>query len=81
MSTRWLRALALGGILVMPATAFAQSAAPAPAPHVPLFTVDDAYLAGGFIAGTVALRPVDEYFARRLQNKYSQSSRLLQEVA
>lgn len=61
----------------MQAPAFAQT----PAPRVPLFTVDDAYLAGGFIAGTLALRPVDEFFARRLQNKYSQSSRFLQDVA
>jgi membrane-associated phospholipid phosphatase len=79
MSTRWLRAVALGGMLVMPATGFAQSATPAP--HVPLFTLDDAYLAGGFIAGTVALQRADEHFARRLQNKNSQSNRFLQEVA
>jgi membrane-associated phospholipid phosphatase len=81
MSTRWLRTFALGGMLVMPGTAFAQSAAPAPAPHVPLFTLEDAYLAGGFIAGTLALRPLDEHFARRLQDKNSQSSRFLQNVA
>jgi membrane-associated phospholipid phosphatase len=79
MSTHWLRAVAFGGMLVTPATGFAQSAAPAP--HVPLFTLDDAYLAGGFIAGTVALRTLDEHFARRLQNKNSQSSRFLQDVA
>ena len=79
MSRRFLCAVAVGCTLVMPATAFAQ--ATAPAPHVQLFTVDDAYLAGGFIAGTFALRPVDEFFARRLQNKYSQSSRFLQNVA
>jgi len=79
MSTRFLRALAICAILVVPAPTLAQTTAPAP--HVPLFTVNDAYLAGAFIAGTLALRPVDEYFARRLQNKYSQSSRFLQEVA
>ena len=79
MSTRFLRALALGGILFVPTPALAQ--VPAPAPRVSLFTVNDAYLAGGFIAGTLALRPVDELFAKRLQNKYSQSSRFLQEVA
>ena len=65
----------------MPATVFGQPAAPPPAPHVPLFTLDDAYLAGGFIAGTFALRPLDEHFARRLQDKNSQSSRFLQDVA
>ena len=62
MSTRFLRVAAIGGMLVMPAPAVCQTTAPAP--HVQLFTADDAYLAGGFIAGTLALRPVDEFFAR-----------------
>ena len=79
MSTRFLRALAVGGIFFIPAAALAQTTEPLP--RVPLFTVDDAYLAGGFIAGTLALHPVDEFFAKRLQNKYNQSSRFLQGVA
>jgi len=78
MLTRSFRAVALAASLVTPVLALAQTTA---APRVSLFTVNDAYLAGGFIAGTLALRPVDEYFARRLQNKYNQSSRFLQDVA
>lgn len=79
MSTRLLAALALSGVLVMPAPARAQTTESAP--RIALFTVNDAYLAGAFIAGTAALHPLDEVFARRLQNKYSQSNRLLQNVA
>jgi membrane-associated phospholipid phosphatase len=58
-----------------------QTSTTAAPPRVPLFTWNDAALAGGFIAGTVALRPVDEYFARHLQNKYTQQNRFLQDVA
>jgi membrane-associated phospholipid phosphatase len=59
----------------------AAQAAPGPAPHVALFTWNDAVLAGGFLVGTLALRPVDEHFARRLQDKYTQQNRFLQDVA
>ena len=52
-----------------------------PAPHVSLFTWEDAVLAGGFVAGTLALRPVDKHFASRLQNKYNQSNQFLQKTA
>ena len=79
MSTHLLRALFVAGILVTPVPARTQTTQSAP--RVPLFTVNDAYLAGGFIAGTLLLHPVDELFARRLQNKSSQSSRFLQDVA
>ena len=48
---------------------------------MPLFTWEDAVLAGGFIAGTLALHSVDKYFAARLQDKSSQSSRFLQTTA
>jgi membrane-associated phospholipid phosphatase len=49
--------------------------------HVPLFTWRDAVLAGGFLAGTAALRPVDEYFATHLQTKYAQQNHFFQEVS
>ena len=65
--------------VVIPAALNAQTTTEAP--RVPLFTWNDAYLAGGFIVGTLALRPVDQYFATRLQNKYTQSNRFLQDVA
>src|SRR5881394_114272 len=48
---------------------------------VALFTWEDAALAGGFVVGTFALRPVDKYFATRLQNKYNQSNQFLQKTA
>ena len=54
---------------------------PAPPPTVPLFTWRDAVLAGGFLVGTVALRPVDEKFAERLQVKSTQENRFLEDVA
>jgi membrane-associated phospholipid phosphatase len=79
MPTRLLCGLFVAGILVTPVPARTQTTQSAP--RVPLFTVNDAYLAGGFIAGTLLLHPVDEFFARRLQNKSSQSSRFLQDVA
>ena len=55
-------------------------AAPAPS-NPPLFTWNDAVLAGGFVIGTVALRPFDEYFARHLQTKYAQQNRFFQGAA
>jgi membrane-associated phospholipid phosphatase len=70
-------ALALG---LFPASISAQTA-PAPAPRIPLFTWRDAVLAGGFVAGTLALRPVDERVAKRLQVKSTQGNRFLQDVA
>src|SRR3954471_19430712 len=78
---RPLALVAAAATLVMPARLGAQTTAPAAPAQIPLFTWNDAYLAGGFVAATVVLRPVDEYFARRLQNKYTQSNQLLQKVA
>lgn len=46
-----------------------------------LFTWNDAILAGGLVLGTVALRPVDEHFARLLQDPRNQRNRFLQNVA
>ena len=68
--------LAAGALV--PAAAPAQTQA---APTVPLFTWRDAVLAGGFAAGTLVLRPVDETFAERLQFKGTQSNRFLHQVA
>ena len=41
----------------------------------PLFTSDDAVMAGIFVIGTVALRPADRYFARILQDSSTQANR------
>ena len=59
----------------------AQTTLPQQPPHVPLFTWNDAALAGFFVLGTVALRPVDKSFAERLQNKNNQTNRFLHDVA
>ena len=76
--SRVLRTLALASTV---ATSLGAQTTSTEAPHVPLFTWNDAYLAGGFIVGTLALHPIDDYFARRLQNKYTQENRFLQSVA
>ena len=54
---------------------------PTPEPRVSLFTWKDAALAGGFVIGTLALRPVDERFAKRLQNPQTQENRFIRDVA
>jgi membrane-associated phospholipid phosphatase len=50
-------------------------------PRVPLFTWEDGVLAAVFVGGTLALRPVDEYFAAHLQTKYAQQNRFFQTTA
>lgn len=80
MCSRVVRVILFASSLIVPATLAAQTTT-GESPRVPLFTWNDAYLAGAFIVGTIALRPVDDYFAVRLQNKYTQDNRLLQEVA
>ncbi len=47
----------------------------------PLFTVNDAYLAAIFVAGTVALHPFDKAFAQRMQDSSTQTNRFFGEVA
>jgi membrane-associated phospholipid phosphatase len=66
-------------VLLISARAVAQSTAPPP--RASLFTWEDAVLGGVFIGGTLVLRPVDKYFATRLQNKYNQENQFLQKTA
>jgi len=47
----------------------------------PLFTSRDAWIAAGFIAGTVAMYPADRYFARKLQSPHNQENRFLSGAA
>jgi len=47
----------------------------------PLFTKRDAWIALGFAAGTVALYPADQYFARKLQTPHNQENQFLQNAA
>jgi membrane-associated phospholipid phosphatase len=60
------------------------SAQPADTTHIstePLFTARDAWVAVGFLAGTVALYPADQYFARKLQTPHNQENQFLQNTA
>lgn len=52
-----------------------------PAPRTPLFTKTDLLVAGGFIASTIALFPLDEHVAVRLQNPGTQADRFLHHAA
>src|SRR6185436_3180649 len=47
----------------------------------PLFTWRDAVLAGGFVVGTVAIRPVDKSAATKLQGNWPQGNRNLRRAA
>ena len=49
--------------------------------HSPLFTATDLFVAGGFAATTIALFPVDEHLAKRLQNPGTQANRFLHHAA
>jgi hypothetical protein len=47
----------------------------------PLFTHKDAWIAAGFVAGTIAMYPADRYFARKLQTPGNQENRFLSDAA
>jgi membrane-associated phospholipid phosphatase len=49
--------------------------------HEPLFTSKDAWIAAGFVAGTIAMYPADRYFARKLQTPHNQENRFLNDAA
>src|SRR5690348_13557121 len=72
--------LFVASALVTTSALGAQTTTSAPQNHA-LFTWADAALAGGFVVGTLALRPFDEYFAEHLQTKYTQQNRFFQGTA
>ena len=81
------RAVVLGTLVALstisaPRSIGAQSTTPPQPqqPNIPLFTWNDAILAGTFIVGTVALRPTDKDFAARLRNPRNQTNRFLKDV-
>ena len=49
--------------------------------RAPLFTASDAWIAAGFVAGTVAMYPADRYFARKLQSTGNQENQFLRNTA
>jgi membrane-associated phospholipid phosphatase len=79
-------ALLLSAALTAPARAQAELPPPAPdsaaAPEVePLFTTSDLWWAGGFVAGTVILAPLDVAVAEGIQDSVLQVNRLLRTSA
>lgn len=67
-------------ILVAASNALAQTPATTQPDHR-LFTWEDAVLAGGFVAGTIAIRPLDKSAARALQTPDRQRRQLYQRSA
>jgi len=80
---RVTKLLTLTTAVALAASSIAQ-AQPADTTHIsqkPLFTSKDAWIAAGFVAGTVALYPADRYFARKLQTPGNQENRFLSDAA
>src|SRR5690348_17893162 len=78
-----MKVLTLTTALTLAAGSIA-TAQPADTTHIsrePLFTASDAWIAAGFIAGTVAMYPADRYFARKLQTPGNQENRFLSDAA
>lgn len=67
--------------LATSALAGAQPADTTKISHEPLFTSTDAWIAAGFVAGTIAMYPADRYFARKLQTPHNQENRFLKNAA
>lgn len=73
----------LTAAMALAATTVAE-AQPTDTTHIsrePLFTSSDAWIAAGFVAGTVAMFPADRYFARKLQSTGNQESQFLRNAA
>ena len=76
--------LTTGLVLAATSLAAVADAQPADTTHIsrkPLFTGRDAWIAAGFVAGTIALYPADRYFARKLQTPGNQENRFLRNTA
>jgi len=75
--------LTLTTVFALAASSVAE-AQPADTTHIsrePLFTARDAWVAAGFVAGTIAMYPADRYFARKLQSPGNQENQFLQNTA
>ena len=74
----------LAALLVLPVLAATLHAQPADTTKVsvkPLFTRTDAWLAVGFLATTVALTPLDERLAHRLQDSNTQENQFFKDAS
>lgn len=72
-------ALALAAGIPVPAAA--QPADTTRISHEPLFTARDAWVAGGFVLGTVAMLPLDRRIAEGLQDSTTQTNRFFSDAA
>ena len=81
-TSRTLALLVILSAPLAPRTLSGQSTPPPQQlPNIPLFTRNDLWLAGAFVIGTVALRPTDESFARRLQNPNNHANKFFNGLA
>ncbi len=80
---RPLRAAAVLTLVVLasPAMAAAQPADTTKVSREPLFTAADAWIAGGFILGTVAMFPLDRRIAEGLQDRSTQANRFFKDAS
>src|SRR5438309_1963450 len=74
-------ATALSAALMLPAASLEAQVQDTIANKGPFLTLKDLAIAAGFAAGTVAISPVDHYFAHRLQDSSTQSNRWLSKAA
>ncbi len=69
----------LAALALLPASVHAQ--VDTLRPSRPLFTPADAFLAAGVTAATLLVRPLDEHYARRLQDSSTQANAKLRKLA
>jgi membrane-associated phospholipid phosphatase len=75
----WLAVVVL--FAAQPAVSNAQTTTPPEEPHRSLFTWRDGLLAGGFVVGTIAIRPLDKSAAATFQSPAPQGKWYLQKAA
>ncbi|HEX6058090.1 MAG TPA: phosphatase PAP2 family protein [Gemmatimonadaceae bacterium] len=81
-ATRRLAAIvALGALLATPGGIAAQPADTTGHSREPLFTAADAWVAGGFALGTVAMLPLDRRIAEELQDPTTQANGFLKDAS
>jgi membrane-associated phospholipid phosphatase len=76
MIRTWATTLCLAVLPLLPAAAQSDSGS-----GLPLFTYRDAILAGGVLLGARLVYPLDDYYARRLQDSSTQQNAKLQVLA
>jgi membrane-associated phospholipid phosphatase len=78
-SATWLAIVVL--VAAQPTASHAQTTPPPEEPHRSLFTWRDGLLAGGFVVGTIAIRPLDKSAAATFQSPTPQGKWYLQKAA